>query len=628
MERLIRIVCFWSVVAALIAGCNRLAEECLDVAEACMETNPDSAYSSLQCLALREDLTGEERARYALLRTQAMHKCRIPLESDSLINVAVEYYTGSDDRHRLALSLLYKGLVHKQCSEVLQAVEAFVMSEQAFEEVEDDQYKALLFNHYASLLQKENLLEKSLEYHKKAYQCELLGDSIHYALSSCGQIAHVYGMMGMPDSSEVYYRQGLSLLGNCRNEKRSSMFLQNYAAFLTNRGQYDEAERILKESEDRLSDSTYIYNVYASLASLYYETGRYEQAQMYGERMLDSRDSLIQCGGFLRLYEIHKRLGEMKTATDYHNLYRHFHSDIVMRRKTAEVAVIPHKLANQELKQENHALIGWKLWLAIVLVVLVLVAIVIYVKIRKKHRFEQAEKDLELTESQASLNEAKHSLAKTQDELVATKVSLGQMKGMQARQGDAVGRVKTVLEETKRKHQKEIARLKDSIKNLEADIFLMKEKERERKYTETELMQNFKMLKKQLKEKTDKLVLIEHQREIDLRIGHFVMHGRDAIAVDMLLQFRYGEEVQARYDIRSDEYIPMLRNLLEQENPALAEQLEKCELERKKLTMCYLMALGLDDVEMMARAACLAPNSVKAYRKECRELVQSLESKV
>ncbi len=36
---------------------------------------------------------------------------------------------------------------------------------------------------------------------------------------------------------------------------------------------------------------------------------------------------------------------------------------------------------------------------------------------------------------------------------------------------------------------------------------------------------------------------------------------------------------------------------------------------------CYLIALGLDDVEMMARAACLAPNSVKAYRKECLQVV-------
>ena len=277
------------------------------------------------------------------------------------------------------------------------------------------------------------------------------------------------------------------------------------------------------------------------MTTLYYEKREFDKALCFGRQVLTSDDSLTVCGGYLRLYKIYRAMEQMDSAFHYHNLYRQYDSDITLRRKTTEVAVIPHKLANQELKQENQVLIGWKLWLAIVLVVLVLVAIVIYVKIRKKHRFEQAEKDLELTESQASLNEAKRSLAKTQDELVATKVSLGQMKGMQARQGDAVGRVKTVLEETKRKHQKEIARLKDSIKNLEADIFLMKEKERERKHTETELMQNFKMLKKQLKEKTDKLVLIEHQREIDLRIDHFVMHGRDAIAVDMLLQFRLRE---------------------------------------------------------------------------------------
>jgi tetratricopeptide (TPR) repeat protein len=385
------------------------------------------------------------------------------------------------------------------------------------------------------------------------------------------------------------------------------------------------------------------------LATLYYETEDYARALRYAEKMQDSRDSLMMRGCYFHLYRIHARLGDKDVSHEYYKKYTDIHDAIQERVKTKEVAVIPHKVEKQMLVEENQKGRVLRGWLMAVIVVLTMSAFMIHRNQRNRHQRKQdemsrkilkseemhqqvqqelAEKDLELTESQASLNEAKHSLAKTQDELVATKVSLGQMKGMQARQGDAVGRVKTVLEETKRKHQKEIARLKDCIKNLEADIFLMKEKERERKYTETELMQNFKMLKKQLKEKTDKLVLIEHQREIDLRIGHFVMHGRDAIAVDMLLQFRYGEEVQARYDIRSDEYIPMLRELLEQENPSLAEKLEKCELERKKLTMCYLMALGLDDVEMMARAACLAPNSVKAYRKECRELVQSLESKV
>ena len=126
-----------------------------------------------------------------------------------------------------------------------------------------------------------------------------------------------------------------------------------------------------------------------------------------------------------------------------------------------------------------------------------------------------------------------------------------------------------------------------------------------------------------MREQTIKLQHAEHQREIDQRIDYFVMHGRESVAVDMLLQLRYGEEVQARYDIRPSEYLPMLKELLEQENPALAERLDRCGLERKKLTMCYLMALGLDDVEMMSRAACLSVNSVKAYHRECREVIEA-----
>lgn len=71
----------------------------------------------------------------------------------------------------------------------------------------------------------------------------------------------------------------------------------------------------------------------------------------------------------------------------------------------------------------------------------------------------------------------------------------------------------------------------------------------------------------------------------------------------------------------------MRRFLLEQGSPSLHERLENSGLEWKKLTMCYLIALGLDDIDMMARAACLAVSSVKRYRKECREVVVALQIK-
>lgn len=50
-------------------------------------------------------------------------------------------------------------------------------------------------------------------------------------------------------------------------------------------------------------------------------------------------------------------------------------------------------------------------------------------------------------------------------------------------------------------------------------------------------------------------------------------------------------------------------------------RLMQCEMEDNKRIMCCLIALGLDDVDMMVRAACLSPHSVKAYRKECRKTV-------
>ena len=131
-------------------------------------------------------------------------------------------------------------------------------------------------------------------------------------------------------------------------------------------------------------------------------------------------------------------------------------------------------------------------------------------------------------------------------------------------------------------------------------------------------------MENELGRKTARLAEAEHQRAIDQRIEHFMMTGSDAVAVDLLLQLRQEKERMSRFDIKPSEYLPLLKVLLEQESPTLHERLENSGLEWKKLTMCYLMALGLDDIDMMARAACLAVNSVKAYRKECREVVESL----
>lgn len=155
---------------------------------------------------------------------------------------------------------------------------------------------------------------------------------------------------------------------------------------------------------------------------------------------------------------------------------------------------------------------------------------------------------------------------------------------------------------------------------LESDIRALKEEDRALKKTESEQKQKQKMLQRELKNYTDELDSVLHQREIDRRLSYFILAGYDSTAVAMLMQLRYGKE-NARVAVRTSEYLPLLKTLLTQENPEMNVRLEACGLEWNKLTICYLLALGLDDVEMMARAACLAPNTVKAYLKECRSVV-------
>lgn len=587
-------------------------EQWLNRAEACMEVNADSAYRCLQYIADAEEWDDKQRARYALLHTQAMHKCHIPLEDDSLINTAVAYYADSRDRRRLALSLLYKGLVHKQCGEVAQAIEAFVGSEQAFDGVEDNQYKALLYNHHGALLMNQGVYEEALTYYKESYRYKLLGDSLHYVVSACNQIAGVFKMLDMSDSAKVYYELGLSYKDSLREGKERNYYLllQNYATFLMGSDNYAEAERLLQECLANMTDTHYLHTLYAALTTLYYEKQEYETALTYGWRVIESTDSLMVCGGYLRLYNIYRGLGEMDSAYHYHNLYRQYDSDITLRKKTAEVAAIPHKMMVAQLAKENRSLTGWRMWLVVGLIALTALWWGIYRTIQCRHRREQHAKEQELAEKEGQLESVGNKYGKTSAEL-------GRVKGALTNHVEAMNRLKKEHQAILEKHRREIEELKKSVKELNEEIRDMKKADRATQRTENDLKRTLHHLEQELEKRADRLSEAEHQHEIDRRIEDLMASGECKRAVDMLLGLRLKRKVDVRYDIERTEYHGLMLQLLERQNPALHSRLTQLEMDNKKRTLCCMIALGLDDIDMMAEAVCLSPHTVREYYGEC-----------
>lgn len=106
MPRLSNLI-FIIIICACSASCIHQsdAERLMDKAEAHLEMHPDSAFVALDSLDRSHLNTKELRARHALLYSIALEKCGIAMTDDSIINIAVSFYSNNGDTERTEAAL-------------------------------------------------------------------------------------------------------------------------------------------------------------------------------------------------------------------------------------------------------------------------------------------------------------------------------------------------------------------------------------------------------------------------------------------------------------------------------------------------------------------------------------------
>ena len=226
------------ILVALIS-CNdpKPVTETLHRAEALMNEYPDSAWTLLNTISPDEMGQNRNRALYALLYTQAQDKTYRDETNDSLISVAVDYYRDTDDVRHKFLSYYYKGRVHFNGKDYLNATSCYMEAEQLASEVGDDYLAGLLYSELGRIYLLYYDYPKSLEAYQKSaeyYEC-------------AGKIRH---------RNFIWYNQS----NVCRNME-----------------QYDESERLLRmalESAEQEEDRSLVKLCLASLMVQYVEQGR------------------------------------------------------------------------------------------------------------------------------------------------------------------------------------------------------------------------------------------------------------------------------------------------------------------------------------------------------------------
>ncbi len=164
---------FIIAIAALSVSCGRHAatEAVIDRADSLMTEHPDSALTLLSAIdGSALPLGSELNARYALLLTQAQAKCFKTPADDSLISIAVDYYTRHEDLLQLTKAHFYRGSVQYKAKHYAKSLMSMFQALELAREVESDFWMGLASRGVADVYLATYNGEEGVRYAQKEYE--------------------------------------------------------------------------------------------------------------------------------------------------------------------------------------------------------------------------------------------------------------------------------------------------------------------------------------------------------------------------------------------------------------------------------------------------------------------------
>ena len=448
-----------------LTGCNdpKPVTDALTRAETLMNEYPDSAWAVLNTLSADEMGQNRTRAHYALLYTQAQDKTYRDETNDSLINIAVDYYRHTDDARRKFLSYYYKGRVHFNAKDYLNAISCYMEAEQLADAVGDDYLTGLLYAELGRIYRLYYDYPKSLEAYQKAAECYERAGKIRHRNYMWYNRSIVYRNINKYDESERLLRMTLdsakengdnTLIGFCMGSLVMSFIEQN--RMLEAKSFYEELKLVV--DEDYGSPS-----FLGKLAQLHASEGDFVQAQKCLEqgwsRATDKTDSVSLYISSSEVYNLQDNGKET-----YQNLMKgmELQNQETYQALQQPVLTVQRDYLSERLEFEAYKLRTRKLLnLVTTLFFLLLLVVVVYVSVRV---FKKQKKESEQVISH--LENENEKIEKERSEIASALQQLDEDKRNADRK---IAILKEEIDKKREENNAKVMELKMELQQLESD---------------------------------------------------------------------------------------------------------------------------------------------------------------
>lgn len=313
-------------------------------ADSLMETYPDSALSILESITYPQKMPRADRALYALLLTQARHKNYIALEDDSLIKTAVDYYGDKKKSLRAAKAHYYWGAIYSEKGYASFAVEEYLTVIRLMPV--RNEFLAMIYDNLAECYEEDRLYNVAIENYRAAYQILKGKDEQTYPMRG---IARVFLLQNEKDSALYYYQQALDCALADQDSSLIGALYHDLAMVYSEKKDYIQADKfvskaILLQGQDAI-------NTCLSKAQIMLNLNKLDSASYFFSKNMDELDIYGKAVCYDGMYQIAKRKGEWKTATENMDAYKILYDSMQIMTDNEELNRLMDKHQLEEHKR-------------------------------------------------------------------------------------------------------------------------------------------------------------------------------------------------------------------------------------------------------------------------------------
>lgn len=318
-----------------------------------MDLCPDSALNLLKGIYDPEKLRGESQATYALLMTQAMDKNYMKFSSDSLIALALNYYTITQTSPIMyAKALFYHGRVMLELDKEEEALKSFLAAKDVYERTKDHKMLALIAEEVGMINRKQELYDDALKSFREALTVyKQLQDSLSI-IGVCQNIARVYLFESKWDSCSLYYNNALEIATQ-KDYLSEISILHELGILYRSMKELSKAERYFLAAYEKETDEEKKYMECLSLGYLYMQMGQTENARKYLKMSANSSKAYTQISAYDCLYFLEKDIDNFEEAIVYHELADSITNAMEELNSRELIASLQKKYENEKLRNDN-----------------------------------------------------------------------------------------------------------------------------------------------------------------------------------------------------------------------------------------------------------------------------------